>query len=103
MPSVTDPSSPAHDVFTLTLERHEHQGLRRLRLLAWSALALVSLGAVDVPSVGEFVVRRRVDGLEVLRMDAESQEETSILQHELEAQLETLTAAAFAERWSFSL
>ncbi|TCI95903.1 hypothetical protein [Aeromicrobium sp. IC_218] len=100
---MTDPSAPAHDVFALSLERHEHQGLRKLRLLAWSALALVSLGAVDTPSVGEFVLRRRSDGAEVLRMDAESQEETSILQHELESQLRTLTAFAFAERWSFAL
>ncbi|WP_019143458.1 hypothetical protein [Aeromicrobium massiliense] len=98
-----EPSAPARDVFVLSLERHAHQGWRRLRLLAWSALALVSLGAVDTPSVGEFVLRRRADGVEVLRMDAESQEETSILQHELESQLDTLTAGALAERWSFAL
>lgn len=100
---MTDPSAPARATFVLSLERHQHQGWRRLRLLTWSALALVSLGAVDTPSVGEFVVRRRADGAEVLRMDAESQEETSILQHELESQLDTLTAGAFAERWSFAL
>ncbi len=97
------PTAPAHEAFALSLERHAAQGWRRLRLLAWSLLALVSWGAVDTPSVGEFVLRRRSDGVEVLRMDAESQEETAVLQAELERQLAELTAGELAQRWAFAL
>ena len=92
----------AADVYAVSLERHAAQGWRRAGLLAWALLSVMSFGFVGTPSVGEWVVRRRSDGAEVLRLEAGAEEEAAALRGELDDQLARLTPSEFAVRWALA-
>lgn len=92
----------ADEVFEVTLEAHERQGLRRLGTLLWLAFSTLTGGFVGFPSIGELVVRRRSDLAEALRMDAESEESAAQLLEHVREQLRTLSPAEFGERWGIA-
>ena len=73
---------------------------RRASALAWTVCHALSMDFVGQPSIGEWVVRRRSDGGEVVRMEAEAGEEAAMLRDELDRQMGTLSAVEFADRWS---
>lgn len=92
----------AGEFYTVTLERHERQGPRRLAVLAWVAVSVASFGTLEGPSVGQYVVRRRSDGLEVLRVEAGADEEAAATRAGLDEQLATLSVEEFHEAWSIA-
>lgn len=92
----------AGEIYTVTLERHQRQGPRRLAVVAWAALSLASLGYLEGPSVGQYVVRRRSDDLEVLRVEAGADEEAAATRQGLDEQLATLSVEEFHETWSIA-
>ena len=92
----------AGEIYTVTLERHVRQGPRRVATAAWALLDAVSMHFVGGPSVGEWVVRRRADGGEVLRVEAGGDEEAAATRVALDDQLATLSVEEFHEAWSIA-
>lgn len=89
----------AGDVYVVGLERHESHRWRRLAVGAWALASAATLGYLDAPSVGQWVVRRRDDGTEVLRVEAGGEEEAAITRQALDDQLATLPVEEFHDRW----
>ncbi len=92
-------SALAGEVYDLALAPHERIGLRRVQVAVWALASIATVGALDGPSVGEWVVRRRADGQVLVRVDAGDAEDAAILRSELERQLAELTPEEFTERW----
>ena len=65
----------------------------------WVALSALTMGRLSAP-VPDVVVRRRADTRELLRLDADSEQEAEDLLHRVRADLEKLGAAAFCTRWN---
>lgn len=90
----------AAEEYELTLEPHERRGLRRLGAVLWAMASSVTLGFLGMPSVGEYVVRRRADGTELLRIDAESDETTAFVREHIVDQLGRMTPEEFEAAWT---
>lgn len=92
----------AGEIYTMSLEPHQRQGVRRVAAGAWVVLGIASLGHVSGPSAGEYVVRRRSDDVEVLRVEAGADEEAAATRRHLEEQLASLSVEEFHEVWSIA-
>lgn len=84
----------AGDVFELALVRHERRGRRWLGVLG-DLIGSVLWTSGGIASVGEYVVRRKATGEEILRTDAGSGEETAALRLHLQRQLDELSEDEF--------
>lgn len=91
--------STAGAVYEVGLEVHRRSWWRRLGVTIYVALSALSMGYLGMPSAGEVVVRRRADGVEVLRTDAEAEEGTAYVLAHVREQLATLSVAEFQQAW----
>ena len=91
----------AEDVFDLHFEPREERGLRVLGRAVWQAITLADTvpGNDGTGSGGTYVVSRRSDGAEVVRV-AVSHEEIGATRLHLEAQLAELTPEQLVAAWS---
>ncbi|PKH41785.1 hypothetical protein SAMN05192575_10979 [Nocardioides alpinus] len=91
----------AGDVLELRFEPHERRGLRLLAAALWQAVTLADTvpGNDASGAGGTYVVTRRGDGEELVRVDITHEEIGSMRAH-LELQLAELTPDEFAAAWS---
>jgi hypothetical protein len=94
---VQEAQQRADAVYELVVGRHARAWSRPLRVFSAVALAVLQLGTVG-PSVGDYVVRRRSDGHEVLRLGGDGDGFLDTLDH-LRTQLATMTPAEFRAAW----
>ncbi len=92
----------AGEVYVVALEAHERRRWRRAVVSAWALASAATLGYLDGPSVGEYVVRRRSDGTEAFRVEAGADEEAALTLQALEEQLAGCPVAEFEERWGIA-
>jgi hypothetical protein len=87
-------TTPASEVYSVAGEDRRRNGLR------WAATVVLGLldSGRDAPSVSEVVIRRR-DGSPVKRLRAGSVDEFETQLSEVTADLASLDAVPFAEKW----
>lgn len=95
----TDEPDLATDLYRHGLEPHERGRLRRAAVLAADLVASATVGMLELSSLGEVVVRRRTDDLEVLRVTAGPPDEATQLLAHIEEQLATMSPAEFRATW----
>ena len=95
----TAPEQVAADVYDHELTAPRGGRVRRALAGVVDLVASVDAGPLGLGSVGDVVVRRRDDGVEVLRVTAGPPEEAAATVRELDAQLRTLTPEEFRGRW----
>ena len=93
------PSPTAGDVYEHELTASRGGRVRRALSGVANAVVNVEGGPLELASVGDVVVRRRADGVEVLRVPAGPSEEAALTLEEIEEQLRSVTPDAFRERW----
>ena len=93
----------AGDVLDLRFEPREQRGLRVFVAPVWQAVTLAdTISGNDASGAGgAYVVTRRSDGSEVVRVDV-THDEIGTTRLHLEAQLAELTPEEFAATWSRS-
>ena len=93
----------AGDVLELRFEPREQRGLRVFVAAVWQAVTLAdTISGNDASGAGgAYVVTRRSDGSEVVRVDV-THDEIGTTRLHLEAQLAELTPEEFAATWSRS-
>ena len=93
----------AGDVLDLRFEPREQRGLRVFVAAVWQAVTLAdTISGNDASGAGgAYVVTRRSDGSEVVRVDV-THDEIGATRLHLEAQLAELTPEEFAATWSRS-
>ena len=91
----------AGDVLDLRFEPREERGLRVFARAVWQAVTLADTipGNDGSGGGGSYVVTRRADGSEVVRLDV-THEEIGATRLHLEAQLAELTLEEFEATWS---
>ena len=91
----------AGDVLDLRFEPREQRGLRVFVAAVWQAVTLAdTISGNDASGAGgAYVVTRRSDGSEVVRVDV-THDEIGTTRLHLEAQLAELTPEEFAATWS---
>lgn len=99
---MSTPAPVADEIYELELCPARRGRVRRVLGGILDALLSVDAGPLELASVGDVVVRRRDDGLEVLRVAAGPPEEAAATLAEVEEQLRTLTPAEFRHRWGFA-
>jgi hypothetical protein len=90
----------AGDVLELRFEPRERRGLRLFAAAVWQAITLADTvpGNDATGAGGTYVVRRRADGAEVLRVEVTHDEIGATREH-LEQQLAALTPHEFGATW----
>ena len=90
----------AGDVLDLRFEPRERRGLRVFVAAVWQAVTLAdTISGNDATGAGgAYVVTRRADGSEVVRVDV-THDEIGVTRAHLEGQLAELTPAEFEETW----
>ena len=93
----------AGDVLDLRFEPREERGVRVFVRAVWQAVTLAdTISGNDASGGGgAYVVSRRTDGSEVVRVDV-SHDEIGATRLHLEAQLAELTPEEFAATWTLS-
>ena len=91
----------AGDVYELGFEPRERRGLRLFAAAVWQAVTIADTvpGNDAGGAGGAYVVTRRADGAELVRIDIAHEEIGSMRVH-LERQLVELTPEEFAATWS---
>lgn len=90
----------AGDVFDLRFEARERRGLRLFAATLWQAVTLADTvpGNDAGGAGGTYVVTRRADGVEVVRVEV-AHEELGATRAHLERQLADLSASEFRTTW----
>jgi len=91
----------AGDVLELRFEPREERGLRVFARAVWQAVTLAdTIPGNDASGAGgTYVVTRRADGSEVVRVDV-THDEIGVTRTHLEDQLAELTPEEFTATWS---
>lgn len=91
----------AGDVYELRFEPREQRGLKVFVRAVWQAVTLADTvpGNDGTGAGGSYVVSRRADGAEVVRVDV-THDEIGPTRLHLEAQLAELTPEQFTATWS---
>jgi len=91
----------AGDVYDLRFEPREERGLKVFVRAVWQAVTLADTvpGNDGTGAGGSYVVSRRADGSEVIRVDV-GHDEIGPTRLHLEAQLAELTPEQFTATWS---
>lgn len=91
----------AGDVYELRFEPREERGLKVFVRAVWQAVTLADTvpGNDGTGAGGSYVVSRRADGAEVVRVDV-THDEIGPTRLHLEAQLAELTPEQFTATWS---
>lgn len=92
----------AGEVYVAALDRPDRGRVRRLVDAGLDIAGAAVGGLLELSSAGTVVVRRRADGVEVLRVDGGPAEETAQLLHHVREQLDTLSAEEFRDRWGIA-
>lgn len=98
----TDEPALAGDLYRHALEPHQRGRLRRAAVQAADLVAAATVGLLELSSVGDVVVRRRSDDLEVLRVPAGPPDEAAQTLAHVGEQLDTLPPAEFRDAWGIS-
>lgn len=92
----------AAEVYDVALDRPDRGRVRRTVDAVLDLAGALVGGLLELSSAGTVVVRRRTDGVEVLRVDGGPAEETAQLLHHVREQLDTLSAEEFRDRWGIA-
>jgi hypothetical protein len=92
----------AGEVYVVALEAHERRRWRRAVVSAWTLATAATMGYLDGPSVGQWVVRRRADGTEAFRVEAGAEEEAALTLQALQEQLAGCPVEEFEKRWGIA-
>jgi len=90
----------AGDVYVHDLEPPTRSRLRRYTFGALDLWCAMFGGLFELSSGGEVVVRRRVDGVEELRVPVGNAEDAGVLLEHIREQLDELTPEEFRSTWS---
>lgn len=89
----------ALDLYLVKLEPVRRSRLRRVGVAALDLWCAMSGGLLELSSVGDVVVRRRTDDVEVLRMASGPPEQAAQTLNYVLEQLRELTPADFRSAW----
>jgi hypothetical protein len=92
----------AAEEYVAALDRPDRGRARRLVDAGLDIVGAALGGLLDLSSAGTVVVRRRSDGVEVLRVDGGPAEASAQLLHHVREQLDTLSAEEFRDRWGIA-
>ncbi|MCD4535953.1 hypothetical protein LRP67_17835 [Nocardioides sp. cx-169] len=92
----------AGDVYAHVLETLRRGRLRRAAILAVDVVASVLSAPSELSSAGDVVVRRRADGVEVLRVPVGPPEEAAQISAHVEQQLAGMSPAEFRATWGIA-